>query len=278
MTPTVTDLKDLREKARKKEDRVDSALKEERLDVEETRDGIREERRDILRLRDRRQELGEELEKEIERDEEGKGKRGDIWEAWADARRDEIADLIDGSEARIDRWLENLSKDQALIDRLVKRDEFLEKRIIRIGKKIERKKEDKAGRLTPNFHVVEFDCHDGTPVPQFSIPALKKACVDYLEPLRDQYGAVHINSGFRTRSYNISIGGASMSVHVYDAPWQHDPYAVAIDHTAQGASPPQVQNWHESNTHPDGMGRYGSFTHVDNRNRIGWSDSRWVGP
>lgn len=131
---------------------------------------------------------------------------------------------------------------------------------------------------TPYFVVAEFDCHNGVPVPVASIPALRDHVHRYLLPLRAAYGTVHINSGFRTYLYNISIGGASLSVHVYNASWQESPWAVAVDHIAAGANPSIVQNWHEIHTHPDGMGRYSSFTHCDNRNRIGWADSRWFGP
>jgi vacuolar-type H+-ATPase subunit I/STV1 len=149
----------------------------------------------------------------------------------------------------------------------------------RIAAQLKKAKQEASSPLgTPFFVVAEFDCHDGTPVPTASIPALKAAVQAYLLPLRSAFGSVHINSGFRTLTYNASIGGASMSVHVYNASWQRSPWAVAIDHVAAGASPSQVQDWHEGHTHPDGMGHYSSFTHVDNRNRIGWADSRWNGP
>lgn len=192
--------------------------------------------------------------------------------------REQLADQVDEERAHKDRLLEKL--DDLRADRADAR-QVIEKNIRRVVQLRERRRrirEDKAGQLTPHFHVAEFDCHDGTPVPKQSYAALKAHCQTYLEPLRAQYGVVHVNSGFRTKTYNASIGGATMSIHVYDADYQHDPFAVAVDHWAEGAAPPQVQDWHEAHTHPDGMGRYGTFTHVDNRNRIGWADSRWVGP
>lgn len=276
--PSVKQLKSVRNDVRQKEARTDHLIREEREDIEAAREQIADETKTVNEIRDRRQELAEELEAEIKLDKEGEGIHGEAWEAWANNRRDELADIVDGCVARVDRLLEDIAKKGGNLERLRHRDSVLERRIVLVTKRIEAKKEDRSGRLTPHFHVAEFDCHDGTPVPKASYDALKAHCQAYLEPLRAEFGAVHVNSGFRTRTYNASIGGASMSVHVYDAPWQHAPWAVAVDHVAAGASPSQVQAWHEAHTHPDGMGRYGSFTHVDNRNRIGWADSRWVGP
>lgn len=209
-------------------------------------------------------------------------------EPWADARvvrrQEELADLIEEGVATRDRLLDRLD---VLAERSKKAENTLKKALDELGddaKRLDhlrdkrRKIADNQGQISEHFYVVEFDCHDGTPVPKASYDALEAWCNNYGEPLRRAGGAVHINSGFRTRTYNAAIGGASMSVHVYDAPWQHSPWAVAVDHVCAQMSPGQVQNWHEANTHPDGMGRYGSFTHVDNRNRIGWADSRWIGP
>lgn len=272
---SVKTLVEERQEAREKEERVGRLIRAERKDLEGAREIIEAEREQIGRFRDRRTELGKELEAEIagERD-----KRGDAWEQWAEDRRDELADLVEASEARIDRVLLNIHESADLLAELRRKDRKLDNRIAKLTERIKRQREDRKGRLSPHFHVVEFGCRDGTPVPKASIPALRVACREYLEPLREERGPVHINSGFRTRTYNASIGGASMSVHVYDAPWQHDPWAVAIDHTCAGLPASAVYAFHETFTHPDGMGRYAAFTHVDNRNRIGWADSRWVGP
>ena len=278
MSPNIKQLQEARNDARDREAKVEKALHAEHANIKDFRELIEGEQKQIVKLRNRRSDLERELAAEVKDDEAGKGEHGEAWERWAEARRDEIADIVDASQARINRLIERIANSTQNLKQLRGRDAALDRRIDQITAKIERKRDDKGGRLTPHFHVVEFDCHDGTPVPAASYDALRAHCRDYLEPLRAKFGAVHVNSGFRTRTYNASIGGASMSVHVYDAPWQHAPWAVAVDHVAAGASPGAVQAWHEANTHPDGMGRYGSFTHVDNRNRIGWADSRWVGP
>lgn len=278
MSPALDVLADRRAKARKREDEYTGLVKAERLDIKEIEEFLESERKDRDEALNRRQTLAENLEAEIERDEAGKGKKGEHYESWVEARRDELADLVEASEARIDRLIERSIESKDDLRKFLATRDYWQKRLKRLENKIERKRTDKPGQLSAHFHVVEFGCRDGTPVPQHSIVALKSACENYLEPLREEHGLVSINSGFRTRTYNIRIGGASMSVHVYDAPWQHDPWAVAIDHICGGLSPSGVQAFHERVTHPDGMGRYSVFTHVDNRNRIGWGDSRWAGP
>ena len=53
-------------------------------------------------------------------------------------------------------------------------------------------------KLSEHFVVEEFDCHDGTKVASREYDGLTALCNIYLEPLRNKYGSVHINSGFRT--------------------------------------------------------------------------------
>ncbi len=72
-------------------------------------------------------------------------------------------------------------------------------------------------RLSKNFTIEEFDCHDGTHVPAAAIPALEELCEYILEPLRAKYGPCTVMSGYRTRSYNANTrGSARYSQHIYD--------------------------------------------------------------
>ena len=64
-------------------------------------------------------------------------------------------------------------------------------------------------RLSPHFTVEEFDCHDGSKVMKRDYQGLEFLCRTYLEPMRTKYGRVTILSGYRTRSHNARIGGAS---------------------------------------------------------------------
>jgi uncharacterized protein YcbK (DUF882 family) len=122
-------------------------------------------------------------------------------------------------------------------------------------------------RLSKHFTVEEFDCHDGTKVMRRDYKGLEYLCRVYLEPLRKKYGSVHINSGFRTKRYNASIGGASNSMHVYTI---HDGNDQAADIVCARGTPRQ---WHRTlnrlrrrkRNGRGGLGLYPSFVHVDIR-------------
>ncbi len=69
-------------------------------------------------------------------------------------------------------------------------------------------------RLSQHFTVEEFDCHDSTRVPTYAESALLCVVTWWLEPMREAFGPVTVLSGFRTRSYNRKVGGATASVHL----------------------------------------------------------------
>jgi len=122
-------------------------------------------------------------------------------------------------------------------------------------------------RLSKHFTVEEFDCHDGTRVSKRDYDGLEYLCKTYLEPLREKYGRVTINSGFRTASYNRRIGGASQSFHVYTI---HDGNDQAADITCAKGGP---RDWHRTLNYlrnkyrngKGGLGLYPRFVHVDIR-------------
>ena len=121
-------------------------------------------------------------------------------------------------------------------------------------------------RLSDHFIVEEFDCNDGTKVPSAYYASLKDLCRIYLEPLHAAYGPVTVNSGYRTPSYNASVGGASNSFHIYTA---HDTNDPAADVSCAKGSPSQ---WHsklnsirQANGGNGGLGRYSTFVHIDLR-------------
>lgn len=122
-------------------------------------------------------------------------------------------------------------------------------------------------RLSKHFTIEEFDCRDGTKVSPRDYAGLEYLCRTYLEPLRAKYGRVSIHSGFRTRSYNARIGGASNSYHIYTA---HDGNDQACDFSCAKGRP---SDWHRTltflrNKHrggKGGLGLYSSFVHVDIR-------------
>lgn len=126
------------------------------------------------------------------------------------------------------------------------------------------------GQLTPHFHTSEFDCHDGRKVPGVAIPALRKLCVQYLEPMRAHFGPCHVLSGYRPRDYNTRIGGAKFSQHIYEL----TPDSVAADLVFRTGNPAQWAAF-ASQLGAGGVGRYdqSGFVHVDNRP----VQARWTG-
>ena len=122
-------------------------------------------------------------------------------------------------------------------------------------------------RLSSHFIIEEFDCHDGTKVQKRDYDGLKFLCRTFLEPLREKYGSVTILSGYRTKSHNAKVGGASRSYHVYTI---HDGNDQAADVRCVRGTPRQ---WHATlaairrskRGGQGGLGLYPSFCHVDLR-------------
>jgi len=121
-------------------------------------------------------------------------------------------------------------------------------------------------RLSPHFVIEEFDCRDGTKCEERDHIGLEYLCRTYLEPLRAKFGIVHVNSGYRTASYNAKIGGASKSFHIYDIHSNDQ----AADITCQNGTPRQ---WHataafirnQKRGGRGGLGLYPRFVHIDLR-------------
>ena len=133
-------------------------------------------------------------------------------------------------------------------------------------------------KLSPNFTIEEFDCHDGTKVPASAIPALEELCMFVLEPLRKKYGPCKVMSGYRTRAYNAGLPGAARySQHIYD----DGPSSVAADLIFARGNPTSwarsarwrfrtVKRWRTRGR--GGCGRYirSGFIHVDNGPYRNW--------
>lgn len=69
-------------------------------------------------------------------------------------------------------------------------------------------------RLTKNFLLDEFTCHNSVWVPEEYMKNVKELA-ENLQVLRDFINvSVHINSGYRTEGYNKEIGGSKNSQHI----------------------------------------------------------------
>ncbi len=122
-------------------------------------------------------------------------------------------------------------------------------------------------QLTKNFHRKEFDCKDGTKVPEkYKVNLIKLAT--NLQVLRDDLEApMIINSGYRTEPYNKRVGGAPASQHLI---------ATAGDISQKKETPLQLYKRierliKEGKMHNGGLGLYDTFVHYDVRQ----TPSRW---
>ncbi len=122
-------------------------------------------------------------------------------------------------------------------------------------------------KLTKNFDLAEFDCRDGSPVPPEYLGNAKEVAKN-LQILRDEIGeAIHINSAYRTKSYNKKVGGKPLSQHLK---------AKAADITAKSFTPKQLAARIEKliaagKMKQGGIGIYPGFTHYDVRG----TKARW---
>lgn len=116
-------------------------------------------------------------------------------------------------------------------------------------------------RLSQNFTVKEFRCHDGS-----DEVLVDPALVRLLQKIRDKFGAVNITSAYRTPAWNKRVGGATGGYHVK---------GMAADIVIRGVSPIDVALYAQS-IGAGGVGLYlypgGMFVHVDCRP----GTSRWV--
>lgn len=110
-------------------------------------------------------------------------------------------------------------------------------------------------KLSTNFRVKEFASHDGA-----DKILIDDSLVVLLQKIRDHFGKpVIITSGYRTASYNASIGGSSSSYHVK---------GQACDIQIAGINPVIIGMYAET-LGAGGIGVYaytsGGFVHVDTR-------------
>lgn len=142
-------------------------------------------------------------------------------------------------------------------------------------------REKQLGQLTKHFHIDEFACHDGTGYIEglvkeqgLSVKDARGRAVQlakYLEKVRAAHGnkPLHLNSVFRTKAYNKSIGGAKNSAHTRGfAADSTPPVGVSLERHREVCRA----------VFPSGVGFYpqANFVHGDFDPVLGRRD--WVGP
>ena len=122
-------------------------------------------------------------------------------------------------------------------------------------------KQGTAVTLSPNFKSTEFDCHGSGCC---SSTKVDEKLVEYLQKIRDHFGkSVNINSGYRCKTHNASVGGASQSNHMD---------GEAADIRISGVTPLEVAQYAE-HIGMLGIGVYSWGVHVDTRtSKYFWYD------
>ena len=125
-------------------------------------------------------------------------------------------------------------------------------------------------QLTTNFYLREFECNDGTDIPQKYVSNVKKLA-ENLQVLRDEIKQpIHINSSYRHPAYNKKIGGAKFSQHLT---------ASASDITARDITPKKLSKTilkliKQGKMDKGGVGLYNGFVHYDIRGKKAmWDNS-----
>lgn len=123
-------------------------------------------------------------------------------------------------------------------------------------------------KLTKNFNSEEFDCTDGTKVPQKYMANLLELATN-LQVLRDyiKEPLLITGSGYRTPSHNKKVGGVKNSQHLTSS---------AADINAKSYTPKELSMVIEllitkGVMKQGGLGVYKGFLHYDIRNK----KARW---
>lgn len=127
-----------------------------------------------------------------------------------------------------------------------------------------------AGKVTEHFRWVEFDCKDGTSVPD-ELKGNVTELAKNLEVIREASGGkpITIVSGFRTHKHNQKIGGVKNSQHLLGKAAD----IIVKGMTSQEVSVLILNLIRENKIKRGGVGLYPGFVHYDIRgfNRY------WVG-
>lgn len=126
----------------------------------------------------------------------------------------------------------------------------------------------KSAPSSANFSMSEFNCNDGTPVPE-EFYANVQELMNNLEVLREELdgNSIRVNSGYRTPAYNDSVGGASNSQHKYGKAGD-----IVVANYSPGLVYATIERLiNEGKMKQGGVGSYNTFTHYDIRG----SRARW---
>jgi len=131
--------------------------------------------------------------------------------------------------------------------------------------------------ISPNFHLEDFACHDGTAVPEELVANVYKLVLEVLQPLRYMWaGPLIVICGYRTPQHNVAVGGALGSAHLEAMAADIRPEsAAAVDNLHAMA----LANWTSGKLPAlGGLGHYPErWIHVDTRKAADGHLRRWEG-
>tara|TARA_R110002153_G_scaffold100312_1_gene236224 strand:- start:2013 stop:2396 length:384 start_codon:yes stop_codon:yes gene_type:complete len=108
------------------------------------------------------------------------------------------------------------------------------------------------------FKLQEFNCNDGTPVPE-EYYANVQELMDNLDVIREHFGyPINVNSGYRTPDYNKAIGGAKNSQHLTASAAD-----IRLNVTPSVVQKAIKQLMEDGKIKKGGLGIYSNFTHYD---------------
>ena len=125
-------------------------------------------------------------------------------------------------------------------------------------------------QLTENFYKEEFDCRDGSVMPEDVLANIKLLATN-LQSIRNKINEpIFISSGYRSIKHNKKVGGKSNSYHLK---------GLAADLVSKNFSPKELAAiililMEENIILKGGIGLYDGFVHFDIRgNLVHWNDS-----
>ena len=108
------------------------------------------------------------------------------------------------------------------------------------------------GKVSEHFNAKEFACKDGS----YEL-LLATELLEVLEKIREKFGPVIINSGYRTPSWNAKVGGTGNSYHCK---------GMAADIRVKNITPKKIAEYaSEIMKNNGGVILYTNFVHVDVR-------------
>lgn len=83
---------------------------------------------------------------------------------------------------------------------------------------------DESTKIAPNFTLGEIATRS-----KGRYAVVQPHAIERLQDIRDAAGALRVNSGYRSPSYNSGVGGASKSRHMYGDGFDIDPLSISVN-------------------------------------------------